>query len=253
MSQERQSALAQHAIAVARFDLPAGHRFDEHEHSEHQLAWASNGVVTIGVGDRAWVLPRSRALWIPAGTRHDVTADATTTMMGVYFDPERCPVTWVAPTVVDSSGLLGALLDHLAGELPDDHRQRAETVVFDLLRPQPIASLDVPRPLDDRAARVAAALRADPADHRSLDEWGREVGASGRTLARIVERETGLGFANWRTRIRIAAALPLLAAGTSVSRVAPAVGYSTPSAFVAAFRRIVGTSPGAYFDVTARR
>jgi len=42
-------------------------------------------------------------------------------------------------------------------------------------------------------------------------------------------------------------ALPLLAAGRSVSQVASAVGYDTSSAFVAAFRRETGTTPGAYF------
>jgi AraC-like DNA-binding protein len=50
------------------------------------------------------------------------------------------------------------------------------------------------------------------------------------------------------TRLRIASALPRLAAGRPVSRVAAEVGYATPSAFVAAFRRTVGSTPGRYFD-----
>lgn len=36
--------------------------------------------------------------------------------------------------------------------------------------------------------------------------------------------------------------------GLPVSRVAHAVGYATPSAFLAAFRRTVGTSPGRYLN-----
>jgi AraC-like DNA-binding protein len=235
------------AIAATRFDLSDGHRFDEHQHHEHQLAWASHGVVTIGVGTTAWVLPRSRALWIPAGVRHDVEVTGSTTMMGLYFDPAACPISWREPTVVETTGLLGHLLEHLTADLAGDHRRRVERVVFDLFRPVPVSHLELPVPTDDRTTRVAAALRASPHDDRSLDAWGREVGASGRTLARIIERETGMGFAQWRTRLRMAAALPLLAAGTSVSRVAPQVGYATPSAFVAAFRRTLGTSPGAYF------
>jgi AraC-like DNA-binding protein len=39
----------------------------------------------------------------------------------------------------------------------------------------------------------------------------------------------------------------MLAAGEPVSRVAPAVGYSTPSAFGAMFLRHMGTTPGRYF------
>jgi AraC-like DNA-binding protein len=38
----------------------------------------------------------------------------------------------------------------------------------------------------------------------------------------------------------------LLNRGESVTRVAVEVGYSTPSAFGAAFRDVLGTSPGRY-------
>ena len=199
------------------------------------------------VDAHVWVLPRSRGLWIPAGVPHDVLAGGRTTMMGIYFDPGTCPVAWTTPTVVDTSGLLGELLEHLGGPLADDHRRRVEAVVFDLVRPMPIATLDVPVPVDPRVARIADALARDPADGRSLAGWGREVGASSRTLARVLARETGMGFERWRTQLRIAAALSRLASGATVTRAAHDVGYASTSAFVAAFRRVTGTTPGAYF------
>lgn len=58
-------------------------------------------------------------------------------------------------------------------------------------------------------------------------------------------------FDRWRTHVRLGAALPLLAEGRPVSRVARTVGYATPSAFLAAFRRTVGTSPGRYLRADA--
>jgi AraC-like DNA-binding protein len=39
----------------------------------------------------------------------------------------------------------------------------------------------------------------------------------------------------------------MLAAGDPVGRVAGRVGYDTPSAFVAAFRRETGQTPGTFF------
>jgi AraC-like DNA-binding protein len=54
-------------------------------------------------------------------------------------------------------------------------------------------------------------------------------------------------FGRWRTLLRLRAALSMLAAGQPVSRVAGRVGYDTPSAFVAAFRRETGQTPGSYF------
>ena len=222
-------------------------RFDTHRHHSHQLTFAPHGVVTMGAHDGVWVLPSSRALWIPASIPHDVFVDGATTMVAIYFDPVRCPIIWTEPTVVDASGLLGHLIEHLTAELDVASRQRAEAVVFDVLRPLTITRLDVPTPTDQRAAAVAEALMANPADDRSLPDWGHHVGASARTLARVTERETGLGFAQWRTRMRIAAAISALASGVSVTQAGHEVGYTSSSAFVAAFKRTVGVSPGAYF------
>ena len=111
----------------------------------------------------------------------------------------------------------------------------------------PVTTIQVRLPSAVIARRVAEALRADPADRRTLREWGREVGASERTLARAFAAETGVPFGRWRTLLRLQAALSMLAAGEPVSRVSGRVGYDTPSAFVAAFRRETGQTPGALF------
>lgn len=248
MSPERQPVVRTGALVVGSFPLADHGGFPVHDHPTHQLAWATSGVLTMGVADRTWVLPRSRALWIPARTPHDVLAGGETTMVSLYFDPSACRRSFTEPTVIDTSGLLGHLIDHLLGDLDAGARARAEAVVFDLMDPVEVTSLHVPPAVDDRVAAVAAALAADPADQRSLGEWGQIVGASGRTLARAIERDTGMGFAAWRTALRINAALPRLAAGVPVSRVAAEVGYVSPSAFVAAFRRTTGATPGQYFD-----
>ncbi|HAS09084.1 MAG TPA: AraC family transcriptional regulator [Acidimicrobiaceae bacterium] len=251
MSLDRQSVGGPSAIVIGSFLLDRT-AIETHHHDTHQLAWASRGVLTMGVDDRLWVLPRSRALWIPAGVPHDVRSTADTNMVSLYLDPESCPLSFEEPTVVDTSGLLGHLIDHLAGDVAPEPRRRAEAVVFDLISPLPAASLHVPLPVDERASRVAEALLADPSDPRTISEWGRHVGASGRTLARTFARDTGMTFMTWRTTARIAASLPLLGNGRSISVVAAEVGYSTPSAFVAAFRRVTGTTPGHYFQRSAR-
>ena len=111
----------------------------------------------------------------------------------------------------------------------------------------PVTTIGVRLPETATARRVAEALRADPADRRTLREWGREVGASERTLARAFAAEAGMPFGRWRTLLRLQAALSMLAADVPVSRVAGRVGYDTPSAFVAAFRRETGQTPGALF------
>jgi AraC-like DNA-binding protein len=99
-----------------------------------------------------------------------------------------------------------------------------------------------------RAERVAAMLRADPADRRPLAALAAVAGASHRTIERLFASETGMSFGRWRVRHRMIAALEQLANGDSVSNVADAVGYETPSSFIAAFRDSFGTTPTAYFQ-----
>jgi len=236
------------AIVATWFPLHGGEGFPQHSHPEHQVAWAAEGALTVTTETDTWVLPPSRALFVPAGWRHATRAARDARLCGIYVPPRRFPYRWWHPTVLVVDDLLAALLTHLADATPSPvQRRRAEAVVFDLLRPAPTTTLHLPEPKDERAARVADALRADCTDGRSLAAWGREVGASDRTLARLFLAETGMTFSRWRTELRLAAALPLLANGTSVAVTSRAVGYSTPSAFIAAFRRATGSSPAAYF------
>jgi AraC-like DNA-binding protein len=235
-------------VIVATFPMPAGSVFDWHTHPEHQLAWAASGVLTVRTSSAALVLPPTRALWIPAGLRHETLSSGAATMRSLYIRPDRSPVTWTAPTPVTASPLLAEMIGYLGRDTLDGAaRARAEAVLADLLQPVTMTTIDLRMPDDDRARQVAVALLANPADKRTLAEWGREAGASERTLARAFLAGTGIPFGRWRTLLRLQAALPALAAGDPVSAVARRAGYDTASAFVAAFRRETGLTPAAYF------
>ncbi|MFF3557213.1 helix-turn-helix domain-containing protein [Streptomyces tsukubensis] len=235
------------AIVVGSFPITSGEWIPDHRHPRHQLAWSRRGVIGVAVGSTYWVLPPSRALWIPAGTVHRTGATRGALLSSLYVSPGGRTADWSEPTAVAVDGLLAELIVHLGrDDLPDDARLRAEALVPDLLRPLPAAPIDVPTPGDDRVRAVADALHGNPADPRSLDAHARAVGVSRRTLTRLFVADTGMTFDRWRTHARLRASLPLLAEGQPVSRVAHAVGYATASAFLAAFRRTVGTSPGRY-------
>jgi AraC-like DNA-binding protein/quercetin dioxygenase-like cupin family protein len=232
---------------ASTWQLPDGTSFPQHRHGVHQLSFAGTSAIALGVADRTWVLPRGRGLWVPAGVSHSVEPIGAAEMITLWFEPERCPVPWDRPTVVDADELLLALVDRLLDEsLTTAERTRSERVLFDVLQPVPVDRLDLALPSDDRARRVAEAVLLDPGDARTLSAWGRAVGASERTLMRAFRAETGIGFQEWRTRARMAAALRLLLTDTPVSAIAPAVGYTTTSAFSAAFRRTMGAPPSAF-------
>jgi AraC-like DNA-binding protein len=236
-------------LAVCTFLMPAGTTFDWHTHEDHQLAWASSGVLTVRSGTEAWVLPPTRALWIPAGVPHETLSEGVATMRTAYVQPSCCSISWPTCTPVVATPLVADLLLYLENrELETSRRSHAEALLVELLEPANTVSFAVVMPTDGRAQQVARMLTDNPADDRTLAEWGRDVGASSRTLARAFIADTGLPFARWRVLVRLNCAMAELGAGESVAEVARTVGYESASAFVAAFRRETGITPAKYFQ-----
>ena len=104
--------------------------------------------------------------------------------------------------------------------------------------------LFVPALTSPLALRVADALAADPADTPRIRDLAAELGVSARTLERAFIADAGLAVGEWRQRMRICRSIALLAGGGTVKDVALEAGYSTPSAFVAVFKKYAGTTPG---------
>src|SRR5690348_1849577 len=117
VSRDGQPGPDQAAVIVVTFPMPAGLVFDWHTHSDHQLAWAASGVLTVRTGDATWVLPPTRALWIPAGLRHETLSAGTATMRTLYIRPDLCPISWPDFTPVAASPLLAEMIGYL--EQPD--------------------------------------------------------------------------------------------------------------------------------------
>src|SRR5262249_49287718 len=115
-----------------------------------------------------------------------------------------------------------------------------------------IRELDTPPlrvvlPEDPRARKVCDGLLQNPSDGRTCEEWGARVGASPRTLERLFAKQTHMSFSMWRRQARLLEAMSRLAAGTPVTRIAHDLGYDSPSAFTAMFRKALGAPPSEYF------
>lgn len=240
-----------HQMWTARYRMRAGEAFGAHSHEAAQVAWSPDGIVTATVEGTAHVLTPGQALWIPADAEHDVAVRTDAVVHCTYVDPDCETIAWAEPTPFAATPLVRELFALLAGpEVDAAGRRHAEALLMGQMRPSRGTALAVRLPVDARAREVATALLDDPADARTLEEWGRAVGASSRTLARAFAADTDLTFTAWRTQARLCAALELLGAGRSPAQVARRVGYSNPRAFSAAFRRALGTTPQAFLGTT---
>ncbi len=222
-----------------------------HQHPFAQLLYASSGVMTVTTEHGTWVVPPERAVWVPARVGHSIRMTGRVSMRTIYLSGALGPLAGSACCVVQVSALLReSILRAVEFAKPyreDGPEARLVAVIADEIRAAPTAPLHLPMPRDPRARRVADALRADPGDPRTLADWARAAGASARTLERVFERETKLTFGTWRQQARLLRGLEQLASGEPVTSVALDLGYQTPSAFIAMFRRALGTSPGRYF------
>ncbi len=111
---------------------------------------------------------------------------------------------------------------------------------------QPMTADRAPMPGDPRLLRVCKAILAEPATQADVDDWAKLAGMGRRTFTRAFKRETGMGLAVWRQQVRLMEALSLIGSGQPVTTVAFDVGYDSPSAFSAMFRRAFGVPPSAY-------
>jgi AraC-like ligand binding domain len=82
----RGRALAQ--TASVSYDFQDGYVIPEHFHPEHQLVYASAGVMTVYTRPGVWVVPPMRAVWIPAKTPHRIAMSGRVSMRTLYFLPE---------------------------------------------------------------------------------------------------------------------------------------------------------------------
>ena len=239
-------------VATAASDYPASHSIDWHDHPRAQLVYAERGVISVSTTEGVWITPPERAVWVPAGTRHRVDMSGRVRMHSLYVRPNAATGLFEQCRVVQVTPLLRELIRQAIGlpELYDETGPdgRLIQVLVDQLVSLDQAPLHLPIPEDARLRRVTDALLADPADNRNLAAWSRDAGASARTLERVFLRETNMTFRAWRQQVRLLAALKSLAARRPVTQVALDLGYESPSAFIAMFRRAFGISPGRYFQ-----
>lgn len=222
-----------------------------HSHPWHQLVYASRGVMTVRTPQGAWVVPPHRGVWMPARTRHSIQMSGAVSMRTLYLAPrlgalmpDRCGVVGVSPLVRE---LILRIAELNSVSFRNPAHARLVSVLLDHLHTMELGAFHLPLPRDARAKRIAALLHDRPGDGRSLAELSRIAGASKRTIERLFQFETGLGFRKWRQQLRLGHALRLLAAGEAVTNVAFEVGYDSVSSFISVFRMTFGQTPGQYF------
>ncbi|MBL0938184.1 MAG: helix-turn-helix domain-containing protein [Gemmatimonadaceae bacterium] len=255
MSTSRQPSAV---VRTSSIGFSAGYRWNRQGSEWGQLVWATGGTIIVRTTDSGgslpremrWTVPVRQALWLPPRTPSVVELTGRGVLRSVHVHASRLANAPTVPRVLALEPLLRELLrrvltqETLATEVPRD--MRLLRVLIDELGASVIPELALPMPQDSRARRAALSFIADPTGETALTVHARNAGASLRTLERYFREETSLALGAWRQRAALLHAIEQLAAGASVTQAGLAAGYDSTSAFVNAFRRLTGTTPGKY-------
>ncbi|PXX60362.1 AraC family transcriptional regulator [Nocardia tenerifensis] len=226
--------------------LTNGSRIPRHHHAEHQIVYPSEGVAEVRTEAGSWIAPADRAIWIPAGYRHEHHFYGPTRFHTVGFPSELAP-DWTTPSVLAVLPLVRELIItcSTSPDLPDAELVALRRVLLDQLRRSPEQPLRLPAASDERLRKACALVEFDLTQVWTLAGLGRAVGAGERTLTRLFRTEFGMTYPQWRTQLRLHNAVQLLAEQIPVTVVAHRCGWSSASAFIEVYRRTLGHTPGA--------
>ena len=89
---------------------PPGTHIAPHRHRRHQLVFAMSGLMVVRADGGRWVVPSTRAIWVPAGMVHAVDCIAEVHMRSLYVEPDFAPQLPDGAFAVQVAPLLRELL-----------------------------------------------------------------------------------------------------------------------------------------------
>lgn len=239
---------ARDAYLVARDFAPEPERVFEMPF--HYLLYAEQGAMTLEAERKRWTLPPARAALIAAGEPVRITLSQRVRACSVLFGPGFAPPPPAILSVFEMTPLARELLFALRGigedNLLDPYTEalfRALIAVVWRMSERPtLAMMPVPSTESLRRALEIMQNRLDTG--LRFDELAAEVAMSPRSLARRFMGEIGMTWREAQRRLRMIRAIEMMAEGEQkVVHIALSVGYSSLSAFNAAFRNFTGQTP----------
>ncbi len=185
----------------------------------------------------AWVAPAGHAVTVPSGHALRLMAGRGSILGIIPIDQPSSAEPWLVR--ISPLSIAIGLHDDIAA---DDAHIRA-VLLREIGRAERVRH-GIRLPRDPRARLIAQTIIRDPTDTRSLMDFAEQSGMSRRTLLRLFVAETGLSFRDFRRHAKIHRSLAMMAEGAAIQDAALGAGYESTPAFIAAFRAVIGCTPG---------
>mgnify|MGYP004559720843 FL=1 len=195
------------------------------------------------------MVPPQYAVWIPGGVKHSNQVTANAELCFLFIEPSAVTMPTTCCTLKISPlcrELILTLANRTTTQRAEPMTRRLIQVLFDELPQQPQQQLHLPVSSHPKIRAMVEMMAKGPVEWGSLGQWAGFFAMSERNLARLIVKETGLSFRQWRQQLQLIMALQGLVKGDTVQKVAHTLGYDSTTAFITMFKKGLGQTPGRY-------
>ncbi len=253
LQQFESSVLPLHGIAI---DYAKDHVIMPHSHNNSaQLLYAISGTLLVETQKGRWLIPPNRAIWIAPLEVHTVIMRSHSQVRSLFIKSNvynkdllnRCHVINVNPLLREL--ILASTILPIDYET-DDYANLLVCLLLEELKKSPSQNLLLPWPHDARYHNICEYLTHHLSSQRTITQWANELNISSKTFERQFLALTGISFGKWCQQARILYSLEMLSEGLPIIDVALNCGYSSHSAYSAAFKDFFGQSPSNFINNT---
>lgn len=231
-------------------NYPHGHIEDWHSHERIQLIHTLTGVIRVQTHEGIWIIPPGRGVWIPAHKPHALLSSGDVKARGVFIEDalqydirNECRVVAIPALLRE---LISSAMEIQSNIQAESRNERLLQLILDEVRLLPALAFNLPDPQSPKLQQLCQRIKENLALEWSLEESAQQLHISSKTLARHFQKETGLHFSHWVRQAKLMQAMIDLAMNKPVLNVALDLGYESPSAFSAMFKRETSMTPSDY-------
>lgn len=221
-----------------------------HSHPWGQLNYVSRGIIHLEIEGIKFLSPPQYAIWIPPRREHASFNAEAVTYRAVYVSEECSQALPAYPCALKIGAVLKAILHEFAQKDVSVPATPPEIRMAQVALDEIQACVPMKDYLPYAASKLLAAILDETKTTLNQRLTSAQIASKFnltlRTLERRCKSELGLGFGEWRQRLRFTQALDALDAGHTIQQISFELGYRSPSAFISMFHRLSGQTPEQY-------
>ncbi|WP_289040909.1 helix-turn-helix transcriptional regulator [uncultured Zobellia sp.] len=225
---------------------------NSHAHPRAQLISCNAGVMEVVTKNNIWIVNSLQSVWIASNEEHQVYFPNNVKVVTAFIDESRLNDLPKDSFAFESSNFLNSLLEKVTSFFnPNTYTQQQNRIIevfLDELSNIKPSTTFLPTSQDKRVKLVLWALMDDLSSKHTVSYYANKSFVSPRTLSRLFNKELGMSFGDWKTRLKLMEAIKQLGEKKSIKEIAFNLGYENVSSFIVTFKKHFGKTPTNYLS-----